>query len=290
MDNKSPGVDFDRQPFVNSSGQAPRPATNVGVFVLFGLALVGLCFWGYKTLAQSSPSLNSSDGKAVLQLRQEVTQLQGRLDELERMRKHYIDLAKKEDKNSAAAPASNLDPARPSRIVYRVSPSRAETRTVVSRDPAAAQRIAGLQQGLTSLQTDTSANREAWQATADRLADVTGQVGTQQVTELRNQDELNELITRTRRTAIPFELRRGSAPEMIGPASLQLRNSNPKNHRYTLCVYVQQSCVELKNRTLFEVVQFVNSRNASPLEVIATRVGKDELLGYLEVPSEQVNH
>jgi hypothetical protein len=54
-----------------------------------------------------------------------------------------------------------------------------------------------------------------------------------------------------------------------------------------LCVYVQETCIELKDRSLFEVVRFVAGRNKVPLEVIATQVGKDGIVGYLEVPRNQ---
>lgn len=137
------------------------------------------------------------------------------------------------------------------------------------------------------LQSDQSANNEAWQATTDRLADVAGQVGTQNVEILRSQDELNQLLSRTEMKAIPFELIRGTNPMPVGPVSLILKSSNPKSQRYTLCVYIQPSCIELKDRTRFEVVQFVVSRNTIPFKVIATKITKDEILGYLEVPKSQ---
>ena len=70
----------------------------------------------------------------------------------------------------------------------------------------------------------------------------------------------------------------------MGPVSVQLKSSNAKNQRYTVCIYVHDSCTELRDRTLYEVVQVAVSRNGPPLQVIATTVGKDEITGYLEVP------
>jgi len=90
--------------------------------------------------------------------------------------------------------------------------------------------------------------------------------------------------------AIPFELLRRSNPQPVGPVSLVLKTSNPKTERYTLCVLIQSTCIELKDRTLHEVVQFVVSRNTTPLEVIATKITKDEMLGYLEVPKSLIGH
>ena len=136
------------------------------------------------------------------------------------------------------------------------------------------------------MQNDTKANREAWSATTDRLADVAGEVGTQRVEILRNRDEVDQLLARSERTAIPFELLRGSSPQSFGNLSLGLKASNAKNHHYTMCVYVQGSCIELRDRSLYEVVQFSPSRGTPPLMVIATKVAKDRILGFLEVPKE----
>jgi hypothetical protein len=149
------------------------------------------------------------------------------------------------------------------------------------------QRLSSLQQGIGQLQNDQVANHEAWQATTDRLANVAGQVGIQNVEILRSQDELDQLLSRTEMIAIPFELIRGTNPQQVGPVSLILKSSNPKSQRYTLCIFIQPSCIELKDHTRFEVVQFVVARNAIPFKVIATKIAKDEILGYLEVPKSQ---
>ena len=153
-----------------------------------------------------------------------------------------------------------------------------------------AQKVAGIQQGLGSLQQNAAADHEAWQATTDRLADVSGQVGNQQLQMLRSQDELNQLLARTQRTAIPFELHRGSDRQPVGPITLQLKSTNTKTGRYTVCAYVQDACVELKERNRYEVVQLVTSRYTTPLEVIATSVLKDGITGYLEVPNDKTAH
>jgi len=114
-----------------------------------------------------------------------------------------------------------------------------------------------------------------------------GRVGTQGAAILQNQDELNQLLARTEMETIPFELLRGSSPKRVGPVSLVLKSSNSKTQHYTLCVYVQPSCIELKDRALHEVVGFVAQRNSAPLEVIATKIINDEILGYLAVPRSQ---
>jgi uncharacterized membrane protein YdfJ with MMPL/SSD domain len=135
---------------------------------------------------------------------------------------------------------------------------------------------------------DTVANDQAWQATADRLADVVGVVGSQQGEISQTRESLNRLLAQTRRSAVPFELRHGANPEPVGPVSLVLKSSDPKNQRYTVCVYLDNQCIELKNRAVNEVVAFVLSKDSAPLELIATKVLHDQIVGYLEVPTDKL--
>jgi hypothetical protein len=138
-----------------------------------------------------------------------------------------------------------------------------------------------------SLQTDAAANKEAWEATTDRLADVAGQIGTQHAEMIKSQQQLDQLLARTSLQAIPFELRRGTNRQPLGPIALALKASSLKSHRYTVCVYVQDTCIELKDRNLYEVVQFAISKDGPPMEIIATKVDRDGIVGYLEVPREK---
>jgi hypothetical protein len=290
MSDKSTGVDFDRQVFIQPSAPTARPgAVFIGVFIVLA-AIAAIVFLGYKLLPQIGSDSASAGDPALVNLDKRLAAIEGRLEKLEATRRSAVP-PKKEEPAEPKGTTSN--PA--AKTVYQISPaSRQQVHTAPAPtsapDPATAKRLSTLQQGLGALESNEAANREAWQATTDKLADMAGQVGTQGVEILRNQDELNQLLARTEMEAIPFELLRGSNPQLVGPVSLQLKSSNPKTQRYTLCVYIQPSCIELKERTLHEVVQFVVSRNTTPLEVIATKITKDQLLGYLEVPRSQSGH
>ena len=159
-----------------------------------------------------------------------------------------------------------------------------------SSDPASALRIARLQQGIGALQEESASNREAWQATTNRLAEVAGELGAQHGQILQNKDELNRFLGRTEHSTLTFELRRGSVPEPVGPIRISLRTSNQKSQRYTLCVYLQDSCVQVRDRAQYEVVELAVSRDTAPFELIATKVEKDGIVGYLEVPLENSGH
>lgn len=287
MDRKNAGIEYDREAFMPAADAMSDGNPSLrGVLVLLAsiAAIVALAFLGYKIVAQSDAGGSVGDSRVLSQLDQRLSGIEQRLEQLEQENHHrpYAPAAQPAKSDPPVA-SSNTSTAAPP--AFRVSPTQ-HTRAVTPNDPATQNKIAGLQQGLGALQNDTTANREAWQATSNKLADVAGQVNSQSVQILRNQDEVNQLLAHSEKTSIPFELLRSSEPQLVGPVRLALKSSNQKNFRYTLCVYVEQTCLELKDRNRFEVVEFIVSRNSPPLEVIATRVTKEGILGYLEVPRE----
>jgi len=295
MDNKSAGIDYDRQVFAPSAQQPAATPSPAGIFFFVAViaAILALGYVGYKGFVQSS-GVSTPDVRALNEMQQRVNALEERLAQAEKENHRRALAATQASQNSksdtAPAPAQSGVHSAP-RTSYRISGSPAPQPTrAAAPDAATAQKLAGIQQGLGALQNDATSNREAWQATTDKLADVAGQVGVQSVQILRNQDEVNQLLVRTERVAIPFELLHGADPQLIGPVHLGLKSTNQKAQRYTLCVYVQTSCLELKDKAIYEVAQFAISRDSAPLEVIATKISKEGILGYLEIPREKSRH
>jgi hypothetical protein len=275
------GIDFDRQVFVAPAEQpAPQqPSRALGLIVL-AIALVGIVFVGYKLLSYAGGSGTSAEANSLQQIQQELADMNERMDELE---KHHKTTAPE-----SIIATSKVEPAAPSATIrakpgYQISAASAlnpQRTPTPNTQPLAPRPVPA------SADSD-DASREAWKATSERLADVVGTVGSQQGEIAQTRDQLNQLLLQTRRTAIQFELSRGPDRQPVGPVELQLKNSDAKSQRYTVCVYVDNKCIELKNRVLDEVVVFVLSRGTSPLELVATRISRDGILGYLEVPSEK---
>jgi hypothetical protein len=263
----------------------------LGIFVIVLMVvgtLIGLFAFQHiaKTDASSGP-----DSDSVAQMQQHLTSIEKRLDDLETRRKADSVKASQDAKAAQAALASQSSVQRAPRTQYQVSPAyalptRAAAAQPSSADPASAEKLASLQQGIGALQEESKSNREAWQATTNRLADVAGELGAQHGQILQNQDELHQFLGRAQHTSLTFELRRSSVPESVGPVRISLKAANQKSKKYTLCVYVQESCVEVKDRVLYEVVQLAVSHDVAPIELIATEVGKDGIVGYVEVPGE----
>jgi type II secretory pathway component PulJ len=295
--DKSTGIDYDRQVFVPPAQQPTAAPSPAGIFFFLAIvaAILVLGFIGYKAITQNSSSGSAADLRTLNEMQQRLSAVEERLAQAEKenRRRALVAQPASNAKKEEPLPAQSSNRSTPARTAYQVSISPRlpqPPRVIAVPDPATAQKIAGIQQGLGTLQNDTTANREAWQATTDKLTDVVGQIGTQRVQILRNQDEVNQLLAHSERTAIPFELLRGSDPQLIGPVHLGLKSTNQRSRRYTLCVYIEQACLELKDKALFEVAEFIVARDQPPLEIIATKVSKDGILGFLEVPRQQTQH
>jgi hypothetical protein len=288
IDDKSSGVDFDREAFVQTRPPAVRPTTPIGG-ILFAVALIAVIVLAaiklFPELGRGSDA--SASDQALINVDQRLTGIEQRLERLETARRMApLPSGERPSQSKDSAPSGHS-----TRTIYRISPSPVQPSRPAANsapDPVLAQRLSSIQRGLGAVQSNETETHEALQATTNRLADVAGQVGTEGVQILRSQDELNELLSRTEVDSIPFELQRGSDPTQVGPVSLVLKSVDVKQQRYTLCVYLDPSCIQLKNRVLYEVVQFVVTRNTRPFEVVATKITKDDLLGYLEVPKGQV--
>jgi hypothetical protein len=276
-------VDFDRQVFVARAEEAPKQPSRVPGLLILVIAVVGIGFVGYKLM--SDPSLNGTSAEAISlpQIQQQLTDMKERIDQLEKRRKVASPESAVASPNPA--PTGATAPTR-SKPAYQISAASALD---PRRNPSANAPATGTRLTPTSPESDT-ANRESWQATTDRLADVVGVVGSQQGEITQTRDELNQLLSQTRRTALQFELTRGTGRQSVGPLELQLKAADPKSQRFTVCVYVAKRCIELRDRALDEVVVFVLSRGSAPLELVATRITRDEIVGYVELPTDIVNH
>jgi hypothetical protein len=276
------GIEFDRQAFVQAAQD--RKNSIIPVLGLVGgivvLCLVG--YLGYKMIASYSPAVAATQPVALDQIQQQLSDIDKRLDELEKHRR-----AVAAEPVVAPAPKTAVAAAAP-RAGYKVKGASAlAPQTIPTRDPSLATK-SYVEQQAAAISAESAANHEAWQATTDRLADVVGVVGTQQGEISHTREDVNRLLSTTVRSAMPFELRRGAAREPVGPVSLVLKNADTKAQRYTVCIYVDDQCVELKNRAVNEVVSFVLKQNTPPLEFVATRILHDQIVGYLQVPG--ANH
>jgi len=278
------GIEFDRQVFAptteTENKTSPKIFGTVALVVALGLA--GLV--GYKIFTQVSEQRALSTANA--QIEQLQLQLADSQKQMEDLQKHHRSAPKIEPVAPVAAPVATKSVA--PRPAYHV----ASASVMPATKPAKLQSIAqpptapAVNPETAAMKSELAANHEAWQATTDRLADVVGVVGQQQNEISETREAVNQLLSQTKRQAVSFELQKGNSQMPVGPVALQLKSVDKKGQRYSVCVYFQDRCTELKDRSLNEVVVFVVSKNNVPLELVATKILRDQVVGYLQVPVE----
>lgn len=275
------GIEFDRQVFsapAEATKRGPIPQALGAVLLMIALGLAG--YVGYKIYTQATQNSALAEANTqVQQLQQQLADQQKKIEDLEKHRKS----AKAEPPAPAVTPVVAKVPP-PSRPAYRVIAASALP-PQPKPAPVAPAAVAVDNAKTAAMQAELKENHEAWQATTDRLADVVGTVGQQQNEISETREAVNQLLAQTRRQALAFELLRGTNRMPVGPVTLQLKSVDMKGQRYSVCVFFEERCIELKDRVLNEVVVFVVSKDGAPLELVATKVLRDQIVGYLEVPT-----
>jgi len=277
------GIEFDRQAFIPSVGPKERSTFQIVGPIVMLLASSLMCYVGYKIfLVKTQESDLAAANTRVQQLEQQLTDMQKRVETVEKHRKP----APAEATPAAPAGTQSAALAAKPRTVYRIAaasalPPQSKHATTTDASPTKTPLVTSPE-----LASAVAANHEAWEATTNRLADVVGVVGTQQGEISATREAVNQLLSQSHRQAMSFELGRGETRTPVGPVTLQLKSADSRNQHYSLCVFFsEQKCIELKDRALNEVVVLVIEKNSPPLELVATKILRDQIAGYLEVPS-----
>jgi hypothetical protein len=106
----------------------------------------------------------------------------------------------------------------------------------------------------------------------------------------RNSSELGELRKKGERDYFEFDVRKDSNHPMqrVGDLQLALTKTDPKNHKYSIAIQVDDNRLDKKDRTTNEPVQFLVGRDRLRYEVVVNAVDKDRIRGYLSVPKDKV--
>jgi hypothetical protein len=283
------GIEFDREAFVPISAPQERSIARLLSPILFLFAISLVAFVGYKIYAATKQdNAVAAANTEVQQLQQRLAEMQTRLDQLDKRHKATSTTASVASPDKPASSQSSGSPAK--KTIYSVTSASALPPQAKPAAPANTSSLASAPSRANSnnaIASEVTASREAWQATTNRLSDVVGVVGTQQEEINATREAVNQLLTQTHRQVVSFELGRGYSRLPLGPVTLQFKSADPKSQHYTLCVYFEKKCIELKDRALNEVVVFVVTKDHAPLELVATKIQHDQIVGYLEVPSKK---
>jgi hypothetical protein len=86
MDNKTAGIDYDRQVFAPSAPQPAATPSPAGIFFFVAViaAILALGYVGYKGFVQSSSGGSAADLRALNEMQQRVAALEERLAQAEK--------------------------------------------------------------------------------------------------------------------------------------------------------------------------------------------------------------
>ena len=285
------GMQFDRQIFAEPKDDPPPGSSFSPVNVLLLLAVVavvavgGFVFYGF---VQQSEGLRLSRSPEAAEIVEKLEGIEARLDQLEsrrperNQRTSAIAANRKSGKTKAASAATA--PRTGSRVS---SASKPQTTATSSSTPLQDASLANRGEGPTSAQSQVPADAERWKAATDRLGTVVGELGSQRSEITRNREELTLLMDRFQGTDVAFALQKKMGRQRVGPVSLRLERSDPKNQRYTMRLLADDKTVLLKDRALNEGVRFYIQGVTEPLELVVSEIGKNQVAGKLVLPKTE---
>jgi len=100
----------------------------------------------------------------------------------------------------------------------------------------------------------------------------------------RNHDEIDQLRRLGEREYVEFSIDGKNKPTKVGNVTVELKNVNEKNNRFSVLMTVEDKRFEKKNRALNEPVFFYTSGARFPEEMFINKVGKNTVSGYVSIP------
>jgi len=100
----------------------------------------------------------------------------------------------------------------------------------------------------------------------------------------RNHDEIDQLRRLGERDYVEFKVDGKNKPVKVGNVTVELKNVNEKNNRFTVAMTVEDKKFEKKNRAMNEPIFFYTSGARFPEEMVINKVGKNTVSGYVSVP------
>src|SRR5450631_1362229 len=100
----------------------------------------------------------------------------------------------------------------------------------------------------------------------------------------RNHDEIDTLRRLGERDYVEFKVDGKNKPVKVGNVTVELKNVNEKNNRFTVAMTVEDKKFEKKNRAVNEPIFFYTSGARYPEEMVINKVGKNIVSGYVSMP------
>ena len=153
---------------------------------------------------------------------------------------------------------------------------------------AANTKIAEVSGDVNGVKSQLGSTNTELQKTISELKKVTGDLGVTSGYVATNGKEIAALKRLGERNIIEINLSKAKQPQRVGDISLLLKKADPKRNRYTIEVVADDKTTEKKDRTINEPVQFYVAKAKQPYEIVINQVKKDQIVGYLATPKDQI--
>jgi chromosome segregation ATPase len=100
----------------------------------------------------------------------------------------------------------------------------------------------------------------------------------------RNHEELEQLKRMGERDYYEFTLTSKGQKEHVGQTMIEFRSASGKKHQYTIAMYVDDTRLEKKNRSVNEPIYFYAGGSRQPMELVVNQVSDKKISGYLSAP------
>jgi phage shock protein A len=142
--------------------------------------------------------------------------------------------------------------------------------------------VGGVKTQLTSTQSQLD-------KTIAQLKSVQGDLGVTSGLVATNGQELAALKLKGERNYIDIKLGKTKQPVRFADVTLLLKKTDPKHNRFTVDVMADDKLTEKKDKNINEPVQFYTSKGGhTPYELVINQVSKDQIVGYLSTPKDQL--
>ncbi len=141
---------------------------------------------------------------------------------------------------------------------------------------------------VTGVKGDVANTKSELQKTIADLHRVTGDLGVTSGLVATNGKELAALKRLGERNYFEFNLGKTKQPQRVGDITLKLKKADPKHNRYTVEVIADDKSTEKKDKTINEPIQFYTAKARQPYEIVVNQVKKNQIVGYLSTPKEQI--
>ena len=106
----------------------------------------------------------------------------------------------------------------------------------------------------------------------------------------KNSSELAQLRKKGERDYFEFDIKKNTKPpfQRVADVQLALTKADPKSHKYSIAIQVDDNRLEKRDRTTNEPVQFLVGRDELRYEIVVNSVDKDRIRGYISAPKDKV--